>query len=332
MGVRVTPSLDTLGTFVICNPAEPDLIQGDPAVAFDGENYVVVWADEKHGTSGYHTTVARVTPQGAVLDSGVRVSPTIGASEYRPNVAFDGERCLVVWYRSGTGIFGRFVDSAGRPEGDVITFATGGGGGPDLAFDGINYLVTWFTGTYPDLELHGRLVSRQGTLIGDQISIATGSGCHRWADVVFDGTNYLVVWQAGNNSDGQAIHGQFITTGGALAGERFRISDSTGNRRWWPAMAVSNSNFLVAWGQGSVTDIYGNVDALVTGVAEGPAARSRARGPGPTVFSGDLVPTDPGPHVVYDALGRRVPAGRLRPGVYFVEGDNRTARKAIRVP
>ena len=84
MGVRVTPSLDTLNTFLICNIADDSFMQTDPTVTFTGENYLVVWSDEKYGPSNvFHPFAARVTPAGVVLDSGTRVS-TSSASEYRP--------------------------------------------------------------------------------------------------------------------------------------------------------------------------------------------------------------------------------------------------------
>jgi GNAT superfamily N-acetyltransferase len=103
-----------------------------------------------------------VNRQGVALDTGVCISASSGVSEYRPNIACDGERCLVVWYKSSTGIYGRFVNREGLPEGNVLTVASNGTGGPNLAFDGTNYLVVWFTGAYPDLEIYGRSFRRKG--------------------------------------------------------------------------------------------------------------------------------------------------------------------------
>ena len=113
-------------------------------------------------------------------------------------------------------------------------------------------------------------MSTQGSLLGGQIDIVLGSGCHRWADVVFDGTKYLVVWQTGENNVGQKIYGQFIGTDGALLGDNFMICDNTTQERWWPAVAVSDSNYLITWGQGSgsACNIWGNADVTVTGVIE----------------------------------------------------------------
>jgi hypothetical protein len=323
MGVRVTPDLDTLNTFLICNIADDSLMQTDPTVTFTGENYLVVWSDEKYGPSNvFHPFAARVTPAGAVLDSGVQVS-TSGGYEYRPNVADDGERSLVVWSVSSNGSYGRFVNREGMPEGDVFQLAPGSASGPNLSFGDSSYLVVWHTGAYPTLELYGRLVSRRGEL-GDPFAIATGSGCQRWTALAYDGENFLTVWMSGLNNEPETIFGQFIANDGSLVGDRFPVSGTSGVIRWWPALAFSDSNCLVAWEQGTSYDVYGNVDVRATGVAEPSPAPATQRSGRPSVVSGGL----PEPVPLYDALGRRSQA--LKSGVYFTREAGQTG-KVLRV-
>lgn len=330
--MRVTPNLDTLNSFEICNPPNPDFMETDPAICFNGENYVLAWGDEKNGIPNiFYITVARVNRQGIALDTGVCVSTGSGVSEYRPNIAWDGERCLVVWYKSSTGIYGRFVNREGQPEDDVITIDYAGTGGPNLTFDGTNYLVVWFSGTYPDLEIYGRLISPQGVFVGDIINIALGSGCHRWADVKFDGTNYLVVWQTGDNDVGQIIYGQFIATNGSLVGSNFIISDNTNNKRWWPALAVSDSNFLVTWGQGTSSDIWGNVDVFVTGIEDKNSDNFHQIHFSPTVFTLEPKWLNDEIFTIFDVSGRTVKSNQIKPGVYFIENKRGVRQKIIRV-
>ena len=71
-------------------------VSREPDIVFGGDNYLVVWSDGTFGGE-YKVQAARVTPDGAVLDSGVVFG--MGAyCEYRPTVAFDGERYFAVWY------------------------------------------------------------------------------------------------------------------------------------------------------------------------------------------------------------------------------------------
>ncbi len=267
--MRVTPDMDTINSFEICTKP---LIQTYPALIFDGQNYIVVWSDNNFGGSSYYVAAARVTPGGVVLDTGACITNGTGSSEYRAKIAYDGNRCLVVWPKSSGPIYGRFINSQCQPEGSIFIIASYPAGGPNIAFGGTNYLVVWFSGTYPALELHGHLVSTQGTLVGSPIDIALGSGCHRWADIAFDGTKYLVIWQTGENNAGQKIYGQFIGTDGSHIGDIFMICDDTYQERWWPAIAVGDTNFIAVWGQGygSSCNIWGNVDTPITGIEEDP--------------------------------------------------------------
>jgi hypothetical protein len=323
MGVRVTPDLDTLNTFLICNIADDTLMQTDPTVTFTGENYLVVWSDEKYGPSDvFHPFAARVTPAGVVLDSGVKVS-TSGGYEYRPNVADDGQRSLVVWSGSSSGAYGRFVNRDGLPEDDAFQIAPVLASGPNLCFGDSSYLVVWHEGAYPTLELNGRLVSREGEL-GDPFPIAPGANCNRWNALAYDGQNFLVVWMSGINNEPETIFGQIIANDGSLVGDRFPVSGPGAVIRWWPALAFSDSNCLVAWEQGTGYDVYGNVDVRVTGVAEPSAAPATQRNRRQSVVSNGLPDRVP----LYDALGRRSQA--LKPGVYFTREAGGTG-KVLRI-
>jgi phosphoribosylformylglycinamidine (FGAM) synthase PurS component len=103
--------------------------QCDPAIAFDGTDYLAVWRDIRSASS-YDIYGARVSAAGSVLDpSGIAISTAVGSQEY-PAIAFDGTNCLVVWqdYRSASDydIYGARVNVGGS--------VLDPGGFTDLAF------------------------------------------------------------------------------------------------------------------------------------------------------------------------------------------------------
>ncbi|HZM42068.1 MAG TPA: hypothetical protein VFB94_23290, partial [Acidimicrobiales bacterium] len=114
--------------------------QRRPAVAFDGSNFLVVWADLRNPTPldvfSYDIYAARITPDGSVLDvTGIPIAPNY-PNDPAPDVAFDSTNFLVVW--NGGSIYGARV----RPDGAVLDpqpFIIGGGGqtgGPAISAGG----------------------------------------------------------------------------------------------------------------------------------------------------------------------------------------------------
>ena len=71
--------------------------QRQPAVAFDGTNFLVVWTDFGAGPGNANICGARVTPDGAVLEpAGFVISGATG-NQASASAAFSGVNFLVVW-------------------------------------------------------------------------------------------------------------------------------------------------------------------------------------------------------------------------------------------
>jgi hypothetical protein len=93
-GARVGTNGSVLGPTGIVISSAPNT-QGNPAIAFDGSKFLVVWEDQRSDSRG-DIYGARVAPAGTVLDaSGIPVSTAAGA-QHEPAVAANG-RFLVVW-------------------------------------------------------------------------------------------------------------------------------------------------------------------------------------------------------------------------------------------
>jgi hypothetical protein len=265
-GVRVSASgtvLDASGLVISSAIGH----QRNPAVAFDGTNYLAVWEDTRNGPSP-DIFAARVSPAGAVLDaSGLPLCQRFSPQEH-PAVAFDGSNYLVVWDDSGTSaardIYGTRVSKSGTvldPSFIGINTDANDQALPALAFDGSNYLVVWSDWRNNSTsDVYGTRVSRGGSVVdGNGLQFAGGSEAQTDAAVAFDGTNYLVVWTDYQLFPSANLFARRVRPLGTwLDATPITVSAATGHQQQ-ASVAYNGTDFLVAWQDGrsgTSTDLY----------------------------------------------------------------------------
>ncbi|MBN2620475.1 hypothetical protein JXB22_05220 [candidate division WOR-3 bacterium] len=322
-GVRVAPDLSVLDSLIIiCNDAGG---QTDPSVVFNGENYIVVWADAFAGVRDIALKALRVDPQGNVIGNGVR----FGSGNSVTDIAFDGDRCLVIWAKAHQGVFGRFLNDQALPEDSVFRIDTiiGSEVLSHLAYDGTNYLVVWsdFDSLGNERDVFGRLVSPDGWVVSDRIAITCTTGHQVNPDVSFNGENYLVAWVEASG----VIKGRFIGLAGQLVSEIFPVSDTTPYVRDNVQSAVGSTNHLIVWSEWHADfDIYGNGDLAIK-VEEGESPELGAPWSA-TIISGPFV-YDRTMWDVFDVSGRQVSGQVFAKGVYFLRDRSGSVHKIVKV-
>ncbi len=237
--------------------------QYEPAVAFDGTNFLVVWRDYR--SEDYDIYGARVSQAGTVLDpAGIALSTAAGSQE-APCVAFDGTDFLVVWQdrrRGNFDIYGARLSQAGTvldPAGIAISTADDYQWYPAVAFDGASFLVVWQdyrNGSDPDI--YGARVSREGAVLDPSgIAASTAAGDQGAPGVAFDGTDYLVVWQDSRDSLCDIYAARVSQAGAVLDPSGIAVSTAAGDQGA-PAVAFDGTDYLVVWqdSRDSLCDIY----------------------------------------------------------------------------
>jgi hypothetical protein len=302
-------------------PAPGD--QYEPAIAFDGVNYLVAWGDYQQPS---RSTLAgpppppppppppvppppppppgpppladvygtRVSPWAEVLDpGGIRISTsTTGRT---PALGFDGTNYFAAWedWRNGDlDTFGARISTAGSlldPGGILLSGATSHQATTALAFDGTNYLVSWEdhrSGT--SWDVYGARVSPGGRVLDQNgIPISTGAGDEWRPALAFDGTNYLVAWDvsSGLNVD---VYGARVSPDGTVLDPAGIPISTAADDQLRPAISFDGTNYLVVWEvyAGGSFDIYGSrvsPGGAVLDPAGIPLSTAVGRQRGPTV-------------------------------------------------
>jgi len=335
-GMRVSTDgivIDICNSFWIAWTTTP------PSIAFDGNNYLVLWSGVP--TEGVHGR--RVTPGGNTLESFVIAT---GYAEQYPSVAFDGTNYLAVWQCSrndSCDIYGARVSPTGivlDPTGIAISTAIDSQRLPTVAFDGTNYLVVWQDRRNgSEYDIYGTRVSPSGTVFdpaGTAISTATGNQCA--PSVAFDGNNCVIAWEDERSVMSSDIYGAIMNTSGMVI-DSFAVSIQPGDQIT-PALAHGPGDQILVTYSGWTDSINGQpVNTMriwgkfypFVGIEQGEARIVKQQSYGATIFRGPLHLPEGEKCKVFDITGRAVEPDKIQPGIYFIEVDGIVVQKIVKV-
>jgi hypothetical protein len=275
LGARVQSDGTVLDTQPLPICTALNSLQNSPAVAGNGNNFLVAWRDSREtGIKG-----SLVAMDGTIFSTnGFVISPAVN-DQYTPTVAALGTNYLVAWqdYRlSGSQYFSRIY--AARVTGDGALLDTSGmqvssrpGSqyNPSVAANGANFLVVWEDYDSGGNDIYGARVSPDGVLLDTnaiQIVHAPGAQAQPTVADMYDG-NFLVAWQDFRNSPGGNLEAKIFAArvgpdGSVLDAGGFPLSSESGEQ-WRPAIAAHQGQVLVVWQDlrnytnDVMSDIYG---------------------------------------------------------------------------
>jgi hypothetical protein len=239
--------------------------QWNPAIAFDGTNYLVVWKDRRSDSSQIYG--ARVSQSGQVLDTSGIVIFSNPSPAFGPSVAFGSTNYLVVWSFNGN-IRGFRVNHDGVVLDSipiVVSAALRAQVSPKITFDGTNYFVIWEdfrndpTSWYSDI--YGARVSQEGIVL-DPSGISIGATAHGQMNpsLAFGDTMILVTWLDNRLGLDWDIYGARVSLdGNVLDPSGIPITASPVNEDN-PAVSFDDTDFIVVWnalGEDMSDNIYG---------------------------------------------------------------------------
>ncbi|MFH0777716.1 MAG: hypothetical protein V2A71_03705, partial [Candidatus Eisenbacteria bacterium] len=299
--------------------------QGDqvrPAVAFDGTNYLVVWTDDRTGSCDIYG--ARVAPDGNVLDPDGFAIAAVPFNQRKPDLAFGGTGCVVVWAddRGGTwDIYGARVSPEGTvldPEGIPVSTGPSDQTSPAVAYDGTGYLTVWEDSRAGKWDIVGARIARDGEVVDSAGFLICGASRYqRSPALAFGGVNYVVAWTDESSYDGTRVCGTEVTTEGIVISPDGTQMSAPSYFRREPAVARGQGcSVLVAYVLMSTFArlVYGNiwngstpVDIPLISASPGEGCiRLTWKTQTPASASSFLIQRSAEPHGVFETLDLRV--------------------------
>ena len=249
----------------------PSAHQTFPAVATDGENFLVVWNERVPGPEERYRLKARRV----INDSFEQFEPILTLAvdlepDSRPAVAFGGGVYLVVWESLRLND-DYLAASIVMPNGTVIGtagFQINASFGrnpsqPDIVWTGTHFMVVWGEGNRldncgtaicpygPMTDIFGRRVAPSGFMIDPTpIEISTSDELQTAPTVAWDGVSHMVTWSKMADDEPFGIVGRRLSIEGSVLfpnEPEILLVPQSGDELITGEVASDGTGFLVAW-------------------------------------------------------------------------------------
>ncbi len=309
----------------------PQLVTDGSGTLTGTKGAIVVWTDERNGSSNPDIYAARVTATGTVpwAVNGVAVCAAAGG-QYDPHLAYvGGGDVIVAWEDARTpnpGVYAQKLDGNGNAlwtaNGVPVCTASGNVGNVRVASDGLGgAYIAWSDQRVSDFDVWAQHVDANGNVTwpASGVPVCIDSGSQLVHDVIPDNAGGMIVcWDDYRLAAVPHAYAQRLDTGGNALWADQGVAAST-----YPAGETNShvtngpgQSAIVTWvdaRQGSDTDIYAN-RIYTAGFASVPrtaprfaftlASANPARGP--VRLRLELPRATPVSAEVLDVQGRRV--------------------------
>lgn len=257
-GIPLTAEGDRVGDprGIHLTPAENRML--NPAIGFDGANYLVAWEDYREGANDPDICVGRMTPSGQLLDGPGVVVLRASFRQVSPRLAFDGSNFLVTWtdFRMSTrpDIFGARIRTSGpfielldptpfRISDNVLS---NDAVNPDVAWGGGTFIVVYQHNVVPS-QVRGVTVSSSG-LVSPSFALHPATAFDREEPAVaWNGTAFLTAWQDFRTGDADIFGARVSPAGVVMDSNSISIGSGQASAQTSPALASNGTNALVVW-------------------------------------------------------------------------------------
>jgi hypothetical protein len=218
----------------------------DPAIAWTGSGYGVVWADSRDGE--LETFFTMLDAAGTKLFPEVALTQDDEISGW-PDIAWNGRQFGLGWTGELGGLYFTTVDRAGNRTTPIATVSSNFAwpNRAAIAWTGEEFAVAWSGTENGHGQVFFQRLSATGELLGNPAGVTTNTAAEASNPrLAWSGSGFAVVWHD-RRLGGHRVFLARLDPSGTKLGEDLRLSDSVSLD---PDVAWSGQEFAVAWSDG----------------------------------------------------------------------------------
>ncbi|MDX9701927.1 MAG: hypothetical protein RBU23_02670 [Candidatus Auribacterota bacterium] len=243
------------------------LNQRYPAIASDGQNYLVVWASYEQDGDEYGIYARLTDNEGSPVGAEIAVNTFTNGRQINPAVVFNGLHYLVVWESygqdgSGSDVCGQLISKTGQAVGGefrINTYTANNQQEPALAVCGERTCVVWQSYGQDDCGygIYAKLLDQTGNALTGELKIFDGEGVYSVnPSVTANRNHFFVVWQnymyfeSDNDTTlcpAYYVLGKGILYTGQVFGDEVQISLEPSMNHLDPQAVSDGNDFFVVW-------------------------------------------------------------------------------------
>jgi len=223
-------------------------------IVWSGSEYALAWHDLRHGDAEAY--FARISPDGTLVGSDVRVSNAEGASQ-NASIVWTGSRYGVAWQDDRTAwseVHMSVLSPAGAlvsPDLQVTSGSTNQSFSPSIAWTGSEFAMAmhrWIVWT--DAEIHLARVAGDGASVLGEVQVTTAAYESIYPSLRWNGSSFGIFWH--DNRDTGSLGNKEIYFASMSAAGTTLVSDtrltSDPQQSYYADQAWNGSEWGVVWG------------------------------------------------------------------------------------
>ena len=228
---------------------------GAPLLEFDGTNYLFLWSGAKQvfnpdKTMGDTIFGQFISPSGTLVGNRFLVATNASISNPKGGCIDFNNGVYMVVFKQNDLNYALTISPSGIIS-TPIQLSSITAGDNSMAFDGTNYLVTWWSrglNSYDyEQDIYGQFISSTGSLVGSTFIIDDdNTHSDNPLSMAFDGTKYMVTFHArASGTNDWNLYSRFVSTLGVVD-DRIILRDYS----YKPSFGYTSfdgTNYLVTW-------------------------------------------------------------------------------------